>query len=229
MISARGRDRERHPLHRARRRRITSRSPSTRSCCGRGSAACLEKKRRVRRLRAGRRGTGRSSSASREKVAEVERLGRLQAVLLAAARRADRGRRRRGPAQDPPPRDHGGVPRPARLHRVRRDGRARRGHGRAPRVPRRDGRADPRARGHARAVHRRRDDDLLQRPGARCPTRPSARSAWRSRCGTGCSAERGVAQARLRPRTGGRHRARATRRSAPSASRAGGTTAPSAP
>ena len=35
----------------------------------------------------------------------------------------------------------------------------------APRVPRRDGPAHPRARGHPGALHRRRHDGLLQRPG----------------------------------------------------------------
>ena len=62
--------------------------------------------------------------------------------------------------------------------------RARGGHGRAPRVPRRDGPADPGARRHARALHRRRHDDLLQRSGRGRRTRPSARSAWPSPCAT---------------------------------------------
>ena len=95
-----------------------------------------------------RRCTAASSAASsnrtleqrvREQVGQLERLGRLKRFFSPAARRADRGRRRRGPAQEPPARDHGGVPRPARLHRLRGDRRARGGDGRAARVPRRDG------------------------------------------------------------------------------------------
>ena len=105
--------------------------------------ACLEKKRlrdqdalHVAELaelephpRAARPGAGRPGRAPRPP----------QAVLLAPARRADRGRRRRRSAPHPPARDHRRLPGPARLHRLRRDGRAGRGDGRAPRVPRGDG------------------------------------------------------------------------------------------
>jgi adenylate cyclase len=45
---------------------------------------------------------------------------------------------------------------------VHRGGRARRAHGRAARIPCRHRRAHPRVRGDIGAVHRRRDDDLLQ-------------------------------------------------------------------
>ena len=68
--------------------------------------------------------------------------------------------------REPPARDHGGVLRPARLHRVRRDGRARGRDGRARRVPRGARRPRPPLRGHARALHRRRAHGLLQRPAA---------------------------------------------------------------
>ncbi len=85
-----------------------------------------------------------------------------EALLLAAAGRVDpRGRRRR-PAREPSPRHHGGVPRPARLHRLRRDRRARGGDGRALRIPPRDGAAHPRVPGHARALHGRRPHGFLQ-------------------------------------------------------------------
>ena len=50
-----------------------------------------------------------------------------------------------------------------------------RGDGRAARIPRRDGPADPRARGHARALHRRRHHGVLQRSGADRPM-PRARA-----------------------------------------------------
>ena len=69
-------------------------------------------------------------------LAEIERLGALKRFLVAAGRRADRVRGRRAPAREPPPRDHGGVLRSARLHRLRRDQRARGGDGRAAAVSR---------------------------------------------------------------------------------------------
>ena len=90
----------------------------------------------------------------------------IEALLLPAARRADRGRGRRGSPGDPPARGDRRLPRPPRLHGVRRDRRAGGGHGRPPRVPRRDGRPDPRPRGHAGALRRGRHDGLLQRPRA---------------------------------------------------------------
>ena len=89
-------------------------------------------------------GTGRSSSASPSRSPQLERLGRLkrffspQLAELIVSGGAERS------AREPPPRDHRRVLRPARLHRLRRDRRARGGDGRAARVPRRDGRADPR-------------------------------------------------------------------------------------
>ena len=128
----------------------------------------------------------RTLEAARDRAGRPARAaGPAQALLLAAARRGDRHRRRRGSPEEPSPRDHRGVPRPARLHRLRRDGGARGGHGRAPRVPRGDGRADPGARGHAGAVHRRRHDDLLQRPhpGAEPPGARGAHGAGHARAG----------------------------------------------
>ncbi len=79
--------------------------------------------------RAPRRGAGRAARAARA----------AQALLLAPARRADRRGRGRGPAEVASPRGDGRVPRPPRIHRLRRDGRARGGDGGPPGVPRRDG------------------------------------------------------------------------------------------
>ena len=58
--------------------------------------------------RAARRGAGGPGRAPRP----------AEALLLAPARRADRGRRRRRPAPHPPPRDHRRLPGPPRLHRA---------------------------------------------------------------------------------------------------------------
>ena len=101
---------------------------------------------------------------------------------LAAARGAGRDLGRPLVPGEPPPRDHRGVPGPARLHRVRGDGRARGRHAGAPRVPRGDGRPGPSLRGHARAVHGRRPDGVLQRSHRGPGRRRTARCAWRSRC-----------------------------------------------
>ena len=80
-----------------------------------------------------------------EQVDQIERIGRLQALPAAAGRRPDRrlGRSRDAAWQSPPGGD-GGVLRPARLHRLRREGAARRRDGGPRRVSRRLGRADPR-------------------------------------------------------------------------------------
>ena len=94
------------------------------------------------------------------------RAGRPAAPLpLAAARRAGRLLRRRVVPAEPPARDHGGVLRPAALHAVRGDGRARGRDAGAARVPRRAGRSRAPLRGHTRTLHRRRPHGLLQRPG----------------------------------------------------------------
>ena len=92
------------------------------------------------------------------------------------------------PLKTPPPRDHGGVHRPARLHRLLRNRRARGGHGRAARVPRRARAHRARARRHDRALRRRRRDDPVQRPDA----------ARRARAGGGAHGA-----ARCAPRVGG--------------------------
>ena len=130
--------------------------------------------------------------------------GAAEALLLAAARRRDRPGRRRGPAPDAPARGDGGLRRLARLHGVRRGGRARGGHGGPPRVPRRDGAAHPGPRGHARAVHGGRSHGVLQRPDSRA-RRPGAggahggRHAGPRRRARRDMAPRGV-RARPRPR-----------------------------
>ena len=105
-------------------------------------------------------------SASSEQVEQLERIGRLKRFLSPQLVEmvADVGRR--VVPGEPPPRDHRGVLRPARVHAVRRDGRARGGDGRARRVPRGAGRAHPPLRGDDRALRRRRADGLLQRPAA---------------------------------------------------------------
>ena len=69
-------------------------------------------------------------------VAELERIGALKRFLPPQVAELIVVRRRRAPAREPPARDHRGVLRPARLHRLRRDRRARGGDGRAARVPR---------------------------------------------------------------------------------------------
>ena len=124
----------------------------------------------------------RSSSGCAEQVAQLERLGRLKRFFSPQLAEADRGGRRGRSPQDAPARDRRRVPRPPRLHGLRGDGRARGGHGRAARIPRRDGPARRRARGDARALHGRRHDDLLQRPRPRARCRRSAPSGWRSPC-----------------------------------------------
>ena len=90
---------------------------------------------------------------------------------------------------------------------VHRDRRARGRDGGARRIPRRDRQARPRARGHARALHRRRHHGLLQRPGA--GARPGAA---RGADGAGDAARdpsprRRLEPARPRARDGRRHRA----------------------
>ena len=132
--------------------------------------ACLEKKRlrdqEARQARELAEWNRTLEQRVAEQVAQVERLGRLKrffspqlAELIVAGGATD-------PAQDPSRGDDGGLPRPAGLHRLRRDRGARGSDGRAARVPRRDGAAHPRARGHAGALHRRRHDGLLQRSRA---------------------------------------------------------------
>ena len=104
------------------------------------------------------------------------------ALPVAAGRRARRVLGRRLDPREPPARDHGGVLRPARLHRVRRDGRAGGRDGRPRRVPRGGRRPRPPLRGHARAVHGRRRRWSSSTTRSRARTRRSARCAWPSRC-----------------------------------------------
>ena len=130
--------------------------------------------------------------------------------------------------RQPSPRDRRRLLRPARVHAVRRVERARGGDGGARRVPRGAGRADLPLRGHARALHRRRADGVLQRPAADRRRRPSAPSGWRSPCATGSpSWQRAGAGAATTWASGSASR-RASPRSAGSGSRGASTTPPSA-
>ena len=146
----RGRARERHPLHRAGRGGLPAEAlqpdppPGPHRRLPREEAAPRPARRVDPDAGGARPREGRGGRAARP----------AQALLLAAAGRAHRGGRRGRPAQDPPPRGHRRVPRPAGVHGVRGDLRAGGGHAGAPRVPRRDGPGHPRARGDARAVHR---------------------------------------------------------------------------
>ena len=90
------------------------------------------------------------------------------------------------------------------------------------------GRADPRVRGHAGALHRRRHDDLLQRPGAgaRCRRARGAHGAGDARPRRGLSR---VAQRAATSSASASASRRATPPSAPSASKDAGTMARSAP
>ena len=146
--------------------------------------ACLEKKRLRDREAEHLQELAEWSQTLEQRVAEqvalVERLGRLKrffspqlAELIVA-----------GGADDPLKTHRREVtvvlPRSARLHGVCRDRGARGGHGRAEGVSRGDGQADSGARRHARALHRRWHDDLLQRPGAGGQSRRAGGShgAW---------------------------------------------------
>ena len=149
-------------------------------CCG--SSATTTRSRR--RPPSSPRGTASSSSASASRSTQLERMGRLRRFLSPQLAELVVVLRRRVVPREPPARDHRRVLRPARLHRVRRDGRARGRDGRARRVPRRARRPRPPLRGHARAVHRRRPDGLLQRPARRARRARSARCGWPWRCAT---------------------------------------------
>ena len=120
---------------------------------------------------------------------QVERAGTggpAEAVPVAAARRPDRLVRRRGVPGEPPPRDHGGVLRPARASR-----RSRRRPSRRTSWPccgeyhAALGELIHRVRGDARALRRRRADGLLQRPAALPDDAGRAPCAWRWRCASG--------------------------------------------
>ena len=105
--------------------------------------------------------------------------GGAQPLPVAAGRGARVDPRGSGVAGRPPARGDGRLLRPARLHRLQRSGRAGGGARSAARVPRPDGRAHRRARRHARALRRRRDDGLLQRPGAPAGSRRTRRAHGR--------------------------------------------------
>ena len=137
---------------------------------------------------AGRRargaGTASSSSASREQVDALERMGRLRRFLspqlaelvVSSGDESFLESHRREITSSSAT---------CAASRLRRDGRARGRDGACSRVPRRARRSRPPLRGHARALRRRRADGLLQRP-ARLPGRARARradGAWR--CATG--------------------------------------------
>ncbi len=140
MISAVGRDGERGALHRARRRGLPAQALRCDAAARAGGREPREEgaARRSARLeqeaRRARAGAGRAARSP----------GPAEGLLFAAARGVDRQRRRRRPAEDAPPRSGGRLPRPARLHRLHRQLRARGGHGRARRISPRDGAADHR-------------------------------------------------------------------------------------
>ena len=152
---------------------------------------------------------------------------RAVALPVAPGRRPGLERGRRDAAGRSPARDHRDVLRPAQLHGVLRAGGTGGGARLPARVPRGDGRADRRARGHARALRRRRLHDLLQRPGAAarpCRARRPAggRDARPLRAGSRSGGDAGTS---WRSGSGSRP---AMRPWAASASRAATTTAPSA-
>ena len=145
---------------------------------------------------------------SRRSTASARELSRFLSPQVAALVSSDG---RRGDAGRPPARDHRDVLRPAQLHGLLRDGRARGGARLPARLSRRDGRADRRARGHARALRGRRVHDVLQRPGAPARPRRAGRRAWRSRCASafvGAGGRLAAARPRARDRDRDRDRLR---------------------
>ena len=117
-----------------------------------------------------------------EQVDALERMGRLRRFLSPQLAEMVMSSGDESFLQEPPPRDHGRVLRPPRLHRVRGDGRARGPDAGAQRVPRGARRPRPSLRGHAGALRRRRVDGHLQR-SAPVPGRArSAPCAWPSPC-----------------------------------------------
>ena len=159
---------------------------------------------------AGRR-AGRVQPAARGARARAGRRARAAGpaapVPVAAARRARRVLGRRLVPREPPARDHRRLLRPPRLHRLRRDGRARGRAARARRVPPRARRSRPPLRGDARALHGRRADGVLQRPAA-----VSRRTRARGPDGGGDAEPRDPARGGVEPhglRPAPRHRDRA--------------------
>ena len=122
----------------------------------------------------------------REQVAQVDRLGRLKRFFSPQLAEAIVTGRSGRPAQDATGgrstvvfSTSAGSPRSRRRPSPRKSmGVLREYHAEM-------GQLDPRARGHARALHRRRHDDLLQRPRPRARCRRSARSGWRWPCASG--------------------------------------------
>ncbi len=114
----------------------------------------------------------RSPSPTSQLFETVERQRTALAELRAARRRPAVQPGRRGPARRPSARDQRPVLRHARLHRLRRDGRARGAVQRSARVPRRGRPYRARQRRDGGALRGGRAHDLLQRPDA--GGRPSA-------------------------------------------------------
>ena len=157
-------------------------------------AARLEREARAARRRAG----GASSSA----FARLKRFVSPRVAELILAGDVD------DPAADAPARDHGGVHRPARLHRLHRDRGARGGDGRAARVSRRVGRV---VMAHDGTIEHFAGDGVMilfndPMPVAE-PELAAVRMALEMRDAVGALA-RGVEEARLRPRLRRRHRQR---------------------
>ena len=209
MITASG-DQEKRRGDRGRRRRLHREAVRPGRAAGARALAAADqavpRHDRARRRRARRVEPASSSSASRSRSTSSS-AGPAAAVPVAAARRPRRLLRRRAFLES-----HrreitvvfcdlrGFTPfaetaEPEEVMEVLR------------RVPRGARRADPPLRGHARALHRRRADGLLQRP-APVRRRAAARGrGWRSRCASGWRSSREDWQPRgPRPRLRRRHR-----------------------
>ncbi len=165
----------------------SSPSPSTRPSCGAGAlagpgqAAPRHHRRADRRARAlERRARGAGGGAGRRPRAA----GPAAPLPLAPDRRAHRRDRRRVVPREPPSRHHDGLHRPARLHRLRRDGRAGGDDGGAARLPRRARRAGVRATRARSSTSPATGSWSSSTTRRRAPTRPSARCGWPSTCAT---------------------------------------------
>ena len=165
-----------------------------------------------------------------EQVDELERMSRLRRFLSPTARRADPRAGDRDP-REPPARDRRALRRSARLDRLQRETPSRRRSWASSREYHAAmGELILAVRGHASAVRRRRHDGLVQRPDALCRIAP-ARAV---RMAVAMRERDGELTARWRKRgheldfsVGIAPGLRDARRG--SASRAGTTTAPSAP